>query len=131
METETAAGGQELMMSQIAKLMAQMEALTAENKSLKTAKTVKAVATSCAQNWEMTRKGDKLSIVIDLTKGNDLETKSGKSTIVSLVKKPVPFKFGTGGEVQCGCDWSDAWGNFTLQLNQGKPDAYLKVKEQI
>ena len=117
--------GQELMMSQVAKLMDAVEKLTAENATLKATKTVKAV-TSCAQNWEMVRKADKLSIVIDLTKGNDLETKSGKSTIVALVKKPVPFKFGTGGEVQCGCDWGDAWGNFTLQVNKGKPDAYLK-----
>jgi len=124
MSTEVVTG-QELMMQQVTKLMAAVEALTAENETLKTAKAVKAV-TSCSQNWEMVRKGDKLSIVIDLTEGNDLETKSGKSTIVALVKKPVPFKFGTGGEVQCGCDWSDAWGNFTLQLNQGKPDAYLK-----
>ena len=116
---------QELMMAQMSKLMAAVEVLTAENATLKATKTVKAV-TSCSQNWELMRKGDKLSIVIDLKKGGDLETKSGKSTIVSLVKKPVPFKFGTGGEVQCGCDWSDAWGNFTLQLNQGKPDAYLK-----
>jgi len=116
---------QELMMSQMAKLMAQMEVLQAENATLKATKTVKAV-TSCSQNWEMMRKGDKLSIIIDLKKGGDLDTKSGKSTIVALVKKPVPFKFGTGGEIQVGCDWSEAWGNFTLQLNQGKPDAYLK-----
>ena len=117
--------GQELMMAQMSKLMAAVETLTAENATLKATKTVKAV-TSCSQNWEMVRKGDKLSIIIDLKKGGDLDTKSGKSTIVALVKKPVPFKFGTGGEIQVGCDWGDAWGNFTLQLNQGKPDAYLK-----
>ena len=116
---------QELMMSQMSKLMAQMEVLQAENATLKATKAVKAV-TSCSQNWEMVRKDDKLSIIIDLKKGGDLDTKSGKSTIVALVKKPVPFKFGTGGEIQVGCDWSEAWGNFTLQLNQGKPDAYLK-----
>ncbi len=118
-------GTEAVMMAKMEAMMAQMEALTAENMKLKAVKTVKAV-TSCSQNWEMVRKGDKLSIIIDLKKGGDLDTKSGKSTIVALVKKPVPFKFGTGGEIQVGCDWSDAWGNFTLQLNQGKPDAYLK-----
>jgi len=121
-------GTEAVMMAKMEAMMAQMEALTAENTKLKAVKAVKAVA-SCTQNWEVVRKDDKLSIVIDLTKGGDIETKSGKSTIVALVKKPVPFKFGTGGEVQCGCDWSEAWGNFTLQVNQGKPDAYLKTKE--
>ena len=121
--------GQELMMSQVAKLMAAVEKLTAENATLKATKVVAGNKVTCTQNWNMHRDGDNLVIVVQLTEGGELETKSGKSKIVSLIKKPVPFKFGSEGEVHANCDWADAYGNLTLQVNKAKPDAYLKVKE--
>ena len=121
--------GQELMMAQMSKLMAQMEVLQAENKSLKAGVAESTVGVTCTQNWNMHRDGDNLVIVVNLTEGGEIETKSKKSKIISLIKKPVPFKFGSEGEVHANCDWSSAYGNLTLQINQGKPDAYLKVKE--
>jgi len=121
--------GQELMMAQMSKLMAAVETLTAENKSLKAGVIKSTVNITCAQNWEMHRDGDNLVIVVNLKEGGEIETKSKKSKIISLIKKPVPFKFGSEGEVHANCEWGDAYGNLTLQINQAKPDAYLKVKE--
>lgn len=129
MGTETTANGQELMMAQIAKLMTQMEALTAENAELKTSKAVASNKVAAANNWEMHRDNDNLVIVVNLKEGGEIETKSKKSKIISVIKKPVPFKFGADGETHCNCDWGDAWGNITLQVSQAKPDAYLKAKE--
>ena len=125
---ETKVVGQELMMSQMAKLMAAVEALTAENATLKATKKVVGNKVTCTQNWNMHRDVDNLVIVVKLTEGGEIDTKSGKSRIVSLIKKPVPFKFGAEGEVHANCDWSEAYGNLTLQVNKAKPDAY-KVKE--